>query len=155
MTPVVFRAPLDSDLRHIAEHMRAIDALECTLTVERSPYEALLQSVEHSDWCEVALVDDQPQCVFGAATLHESLLGDDGAPWMLGAQSMCRHAKALLIHSRPKVEAMRWRYQRLFNIVHAHNRASIRWLKWLGFSFGDEVKVKGHPFLQFEMAGHV
>lgn len=146
---IAFAPPTEDDIAHVAAHIRSIDALECRLIANASPAEAIEACLDRSDWALCARVDDEPQCIFGV-TPEQSLLGDDGHPWMLGAYSLSRHARALLAHSRPYVDRMLESYQRLTNVVHADNRQAIRWLRWLGFAFKDPIDVKGHAFLPFE-----
>ena len=154
MIHVTLRAPTPDDIEAVAADMRPIDRLEAKLVGGLEPKAALEASVNRSQWAYAAIADGQPQCIFGVSTLTDSLLGDDGAPWMLGANSLCRHARALLIVSRPQIVRMRSEYQRLLTIVHADNHQAIRWLKWLGFSMGEVFQFKAAPFRKFEMQGN-
>jgi hypothetical protein len=43
------------------------------------------------------------------------------------------------------------RYPILRNFVDVRNRASIRWLRWLGSTLSDPVEIRGHEFRLFEL----
>lgn len=147
MMRVVFRRPTESDLDAIAAAMRPMDAKECLLVAGLPAREALKECVANAEWASVALIDDKPVCVFGLT--EASMLGGDGYPWMLCAEGVERHARTLLICAPRFVGEMQAQCERLSNVVHAHNRSAIRFLKWCGFTFGEEFHVKGEPFLTF------
>lgn len=149
MIAVTFRIPTGEDLDLVAARMRAMDKLECRVVGRHEPREALAEGVASSLWAYAAIVDNEPQCVFGVAS--DGLLGEEGAPWMLCADGIERHARALLICSKRFVGEMATSFERLANVVHAHNRVAIRYLKWCGFEFGETIMIDGEPFLCFEM----
>jgi len=128
--------------------MREMDVMECRLAGGHEPSEALAEGVAGSLWCYVAEVDDEIVCAFGVAP--DGLLGEEGAPWMLCADGIERHAKAVLICAKRFITEMQGQFERLANVVHAHNRSAIRFLKWCGFEFGAAFDIEGEPFLAFE-----
>lgn len=146
---VTFRIPTESDLDQLAQTMRPMDVKECDLILGLSPREALAECVGDAQWCSLAEVDGKPVCIFGLS--QGSFLGEEAHPWMLCAEGIEAHARALLICAPRFLGEMLQSAETLSNVVHAHNRSAIRFLKWLGFSFGDEIAVKGEPFLHFEM----
>lgn len=148
MRRVVFRPPTPSDLDALAREMRAIDRKECELVAGLPPREALEECVSGAANATVAEVDGRVVCVFGYS--EASFLGGDGYPWMLCGEGIERHARTLLTCAPRFVGEMQAQCERLSNVVHAHNRAAIRFLKWCGFSFGESLTVKGEPFLHFE-----
>ncbi len=148
---IIFRSPTKADIEHVAANMREADALECRVVGGVGPFEGLKQSVDSSDWAFAADVDGEVICIFGVA--RESLLSDDGSPWMLGTHGIERHARIVLRYSVSFRDRMKAEFKTLANIVHAHNLIAIRYLKWCGFSLGDQFVVKGEPFMPFEMSG--
>jgi hypothetical protein len=138
---------MHSDLDLLAEDMRPMDALECRLVAGLSPRDALSQCCERSARSTVAEIGGRIVCAFGVS---EAFLIDEGYPWLLCANGIERYARAMLSHAPVFVEGMRSDYQRLSNVVHAHNKSAIRFLRWLGFVFTDEMTVKGEPFMAFE-----
>ena len=148
MIAVTFRPPQEADLDWLAANMRAMDALECRVAGGHEPRQALAEGVDASLWCYVAEVDGKLVCAFGVAP--DGLLGEEGAPWMLCAEGIERHAKAVLICARRFILEMRHQFERLANVVHADNRSAIRFLKWCGFEFGERFDINGEPFLAFD-----
>lgn len=147
---VTFRAPTPKDVAQLARTMRPIDALECRCVGGHEPEEALEEAVSASLWCYAAEVAGDVACMFGVAP--GSLLDDEAAPWLLSADGIERHGRQVLAHARPFIERMRGDYERLYNVVHADNRAAIRFLRWGGFSFLDDALCYGgEPFWGFEM----
>lgn len=144
---VSFRPPTLSDLDAIAASMRPMDVKECEVVLGAPPREALSQCVAKAEWASVAEVDGKPVCIFGLTDDETSL--DGGFPWMLSTDAIERHARIVLTVAPRFVGEMRAARERLANIVHAHNHSAIRFLKWCGFAFGETVKIKGEPFLQF------
>ncbi len=148
MMRVTFRPPTESDLDYIAAHMREMDRKECELIAGLPPREALAQCVEGASAPIVAEIEGAPVCIFGVNDV--SFLGGDGYPWMLCAEGIERHARAVLICAPRFIAEFQRGFERLTNVVHADNRSAIRFLKWCGFSFGEVFHVKGEPFLRFE-----
>lgn len=146
---IIFRPPSDADLIHIAANMREMDKLECAILGNHEPLQALRDGVDASDWCFAAEVEGEAVCVFGVAS--DGLLSDDGSPWLLGTKQLERCARELLTGTKAYFPRMCEQYETLSNYVHAHNRQAIRYLKWCGFSFGEEVMVRGEPFVPFSM----
>lgn len=144
---VTFRPPTESDLDALAANMRAIDVKECEIISGLSPREALAEGVAGSPSVTVAEVDGRVVCAFGVA--EASFLGGDGYPWLLCAEGIERHARIMLTCAPRFVGEMQGACERLSNVVHADNRSAIRFLRWLGFSFGEMFHVKGEPFLPF------
>lgn len=147
MMRVVFREPTASDLDTLAATMRPMDALECRLVSGKSPRQALEDGVAEAAWALVAEIDGEIVCCFGLT--EASFFGEEAHPWMLCADGVERHARVVLTCSKRFLQQMREGAERLSNIVHAHNRSAIRFLKWCGFAFGDQMTIKSEPFLEF------
>lgn len=130
----------------IALHMRAIDQLECRI-FGHSPKNALRAGLMASTIAWTALVDGQPEAMFGASTI--SLLDGTGRPWMLMTDEAERQAKALLRLGRIYTDAIHRHYVQLENWVHVDNVAAIRWLSRLGFAVGGVEVIRGHPMRPF------
>lgn len=75
-----------------------------------------------------------------------------GVPWLLATDELPKVQRQFLPESLKWVERVNDRYDLLFNYVYAGNKVSIRWLKWLGFSFIrkiDDWGVHPAPFIEF------
>lgn len=146
---IIFRPPTEADIAHVAEHMREMDKRECRVLGDSEPLEALRHGVEISLWSYAAEVDGRTIAIFGVS--GQGLVSEDGSPWLLSIDGIERYARAVLIGSKIYRARMREDFETLSNYVHAHNRNSIRYLKWCGFEFGEEIMVEGEPFLPFFM----
>lgn len=135
----------------LARRMRRADADEVWASGRLLPADALRVSLGLSLKAWTGTVDGVPMCIFGVAPL--SLMSGYGAPWMLGAEGLERHAVAFLRRNRPFVAEMRAVFPRMENWVDARNAASIRWLRWLGFTIHPAAPWGAHdlPFHRFSM----
>lgn len=108
-------------------------------------------SIQHSRWAMTALVDGQPEVMFGVADLN--ILTGTGAPWLLGTDAVERHFRQFLRQSLQWRERLSAEYEVLMNFVHDENEVSKRWLSWLGFTLSDPFPMgkSGEAFRLFEM----
>lgn len=95
------------------------------------------------------VVDGKIVAVFGDS-VHDR---DTGVPWLISTVHVTSRARQFLKVCKPEVAEMLRRHRRLVNYVDARNTQAIRWLKWLGFQFGDPVPYgpKGFPFFPFQL----
>jgi len=139
-------------LEPIAANMRAADAQEVWAASRESPLAALEDSYQKSSFAYTGLVGGEPVGMFGVGDVN--ILAGVGAPWLLGTDGMMKIPKRLFLErSRLMVEGWRARYRLLSNYVDGRNTVSIRWLKWLGFEFREDVVMNGVKFYRFEMRG--
>lgn len=132
----------------VAENMRQAD---------REELEALGQDSEEGIWqafraSEQAWVmqEDAPMCVFGV--IPTNLLTGEGIIWLLGTDNVKRHARGFLEVSPGCLQKIMATYSHLHNYVDQRNKASIRWLKWMGFEFQEAQPLgpRGLPFHRFD-----
>lgn len=152
MSAVRFEDPCDESIRFIAENMRDADAKEVLSTRGYTPLGALKASINLSGYHKVVHFDDVPTAVFGVT--FRTVLKHSGSPWLLGTDNLFNYKRELLYYSPIVIEEMMRVCERLENYVHVDNNQSIRWLKWLGFSFDDPAPygVAGDNFQRFEMS---
>lgn len=136
-------------VRSIAKRMRQADRDEVFAASGRSPGAALAYSLRKSSHAWTALIDGRPEVMFGVGDLN--VLARVGAPWLLGTDAVERHYVTFLRRSVDFRQQLSRRYTLLTNFVDERNHMSIRWLKWLGFSFTGSIEVGGHPFRLFEL----
>lgn len=143
---------LPEHVPHIQQHARDADRAELWAAARETPEECLYRGLRVSRIACTALLDDEPIAMFGVSPV--SIMGGIGTPWLVGTTAMEQMGvrKELLRHSRRLIEVMREEFPgALFNTVDKRNEAAIRWLAWLGFSFGPEYPVGPDqvPFLLF------
>lgn len=125
-------------LSEISENLRQSDIDEVTAMGGVSPSEALKVSVALSTHAYVVMdKDGNPVAAFGAAP-HP--LPGVGIVWMLGTDGVRREAYSIAKQTRRYFEELQAAYFLLWNYIDARNTASMRWLKWGGFTL-----LKEHP----------
>ena len=139
----------------ISANMREADTLEVWLSSHKTPHQAMSEGFQRSVKAWTIMHDDVPIGMFGVSCL--TLLGHVGVPWLLGTNEMLKIKRQFVRESNRYIDEMLSMYPNLINYVHTENRASIRWLKWLGFSFEGPVAAgpEGAPFYRFERKAHV
>lgn len=129
------------------EHARAIvlrpgDARELA-ALGQTTAEAFAFSTARPIWAETYLIDGEVAAMVGLS-VHLSLLGDRGEPWLLTGLPVDRHPKLFLRETRAGVARMREQFPVLANWVHAEYHQAIRWLRWLGFDIGPPRPLPPH-----------
>lgn len=152
MSRVVFGKPTEESVRSIADTMRAADAAEVMASSGHLPLESLTNSVINSDFTTMVWIDDVPCVMFGL--LRRDFTSGRGVIWMLGSHNVMKHQRELLRCTPPVIEEMLSKCSTLYNYVHDRNTASIRWLKWLGFTIEDPEPggINGELFHYFHLS---
>jgi len=133
----------------IAKRMRKADRDEVWAASNKTPSEALWFSYGRSELRMTALMDGKPELMFGVGDLN--VLTKAGAPWLLGTKALEKNYIGFLRHSVEWRDHCRERYSVLRNFVDVRNKASVRWLRWLGFELTGPFDMNGHDFYFFEM----
>ncbi len=115
--------------------MRQADINEAWVSFHQTPLEALMDSWKASKYSVVISVDGEP-CVMIGLVIRD-LLSDYGIPWMLGTDTALKHKKCFFSLVPDIIDDMFKVCSRLHNHVHCKNEASIKWLKWIGFTLCD------------------
>lgn len=152
MAPALEIVPALSDhVAFVASNMRQADREEVAASSGKSPFEALEFSLSRSSVSRTVLVDGVPAGMFGCGDLN--ILTNVGSPWLLATDDIASSRRQFLAASVDWRDQLLQRYSTLRNVVDDRNLASIRWLKWLGFSFSEAFPIrKGGPaFRLFEM----
>lgn len=148
---VKFGPPTKEAIQFIADNMRAEDVIEVWAAGKHTPIESLEMSMKNSRKVVVVYDDDIPLAVLGIV-LRDFLSGV-GVPWLLSTEQALKHKRQFLELSPPVIEEMLNLCPKLVNHVHAENRLSIRWLKWLGFTIecAKPTGLGGELFHRFTM----
>lgn len=152
---VKFRQVEPGDIAYIAGRMRASDSHEVWAAGHFTPGEALHKGVDSATGlCHTVTRWGTPVAILGMSC--PTLLGATGVPWMLGTNDLLLCRREILTEGRRLVDAMLKERPHLINAVHVDNTASIRWLKWLGFTMHDPAPfgVEGQMFHIFEKRAH-
>lgn len=129
--------------------MRQADQEEVFAASGKSPAGALIYSLRKSAHAWTALIDGRPEVMFGVGDI--SILGGIGAPWLLGTDAVEEHYVAFIRLSVSFRDQLFTRYPIMRNFVDDRNKASKRWLQWLGARLSDPVEMRGYAFRLFEL----
>lgn len=127
-------------IEELIRNVRDMDRREMWALARLTPEDAIPASVERSASATRAVVDDEGDllCITGVCPM--SILGNTGAPWLIGTNLLREHRRELIVRSRAFVRYSLRTYDELRNVVWAENKVSIRYLQALGFTIG-EAKV--------------
>lgn len=117
--------------------MRQADVDEVWASHHHSPIEALMKSWKISDRSVIVTVNDEP-CVMIGLVIHDILSGT-GSPWLLGTETALKYKRHFLTQVPDAIDEMLTICPKLFNYVHAENKVSIKWLKWIGFTLDEPL----------------
>jgi RimJ/RimL family protein N-acetyltransferase len=151
---VFFTEPDDDLVLSVADRLTAMDALEATLMSGADARMAMLQSVRFTQRmggiCMVCMISGKPELVCGAC--RYDMLSDKGQIWMLHTDAVARKQRRKFVTmSKSVLDTLvkRSGCTCLDNWCLSENKQSIRWLKWLGFSFDRDVFFQGHMWRHF------
>lgn len=147
--PIVeIRDSVQSDILPIAVNMRDEDAKEVYDSHLLSPYSALSKAMKSRGDSWTIVVDGVPIGMVGVS--NKSLLGNKGNPWLLGTDKLTESTRLFVQFSKLLLKNMSKGYSRLENYISVENKSTMRWLKFLGFEFGEQIKsVTGVMFIKF------
>lgn len=148
---VEFVKPTDEMIKYIADNMRAADALEVWEMSGQTPIVSIEKGLKLSRYSSVALVNGIPCAVFGLVIVD--ILTGTGVPWLLGTDYAVKHRRVFLENCKQGLDQMLQTCPNLFNYVHAENKISVRWLKYMGFTIEDPVPMgrNGAMFHKFSI----
>lgn len=148
---VNFGPVVPGDVAFVARRAREADRVEVYESSRRDVRTALRMSVERSERTMTVTVDGVPAAICGVGRL--SLLSTVGVPWMIGTDAVFKHQRELMLHTPAIVRRMMQTHSVLRNMVHDDNKASIRWLRRVGFRMSEPVAAgwRGAMFRVFEM----
>ena len=119
-------------------NLRQADKDELMASVGLTPAEAIFFSIVDSTENWVVIHDGKIEAVFGVRWVPEHNVA---VPWFLGTDKIIEYSIAFLRQSKKVVDAWLDQYGILLNLVDSRHTASIKWLRWLGFTVDEEVKV--------------
>lgn len=148
---IEIRFPSEKDMKYLSEHMRGQDVAEVTASHGTNMHYIIKSCVRRSNDAWALLVDKKLMFIAGIGEV--SLLGGVGAPWLLGTDLITQHPKIFLRYTRELISEVMQTHNCLANYVDVRNSAAIRYLKHMGFRFGEAVPygLMQLPFYPFEM----
>lgn len=143
----IIRTATLEDAQSLAKNLCESDRAELYAAGHDDVEEILAESVELSDEAMAVVDEEGVAALFGFA-----LQGFMGIPWLLCSDRLRKEHRRLLL-TAPRHYLSKWSEQCSFmgNLVHAENKASIRWLKHLGFTIHPATEVRRGQFHPFTM----
>lgn len=126
-------------IENLAPRLREMDREELLLSTGLSPDVALMDSFEFSFESWAVVEDGVVLCVFGLGSHPQ---GDGwGIPWLLASEEFYEVGFRFARECRGVIAKMHQKFPRLINMVYAKNSKAIRWLKWCGFTFHNQIQA--------------
>lgn len=134
-------------IKPIADRMRSADKEELRV-LGYAPELAMHLSLRNASAAWTGRIDGEPVCMFGVSPTM-ALTPDRGRPWMMGTESLDKHAVLFLRRCQAQVEEMHRLFSQLENWIALSNKVAINWLRWLGFTFHEARPVGDMEFIRF------
>lgn len=145
---LVIREATQADVTAILPRLRKADRLELELSSGTDVEATLHRAIETPGENLAGGLDGEVVVLGGCASDSVGV----GVPWMVGTDKLTANLRTFIQLGG----VMRARYEKqyalLTNFVHAENAIHIRWLRHIGFSFGETIPDFGvgkAPFIQF------
>mgnify|MGYP003625007109 CR=1 FL=1 len=147
---VEIRKPTQADVDNLIKNMRQADRNEL-MALHNEIGRIVQYSFERSEHKWSVYANGEFVCMFGVG--YAALVSDTGIIWMLGTDLIEQYKGAFIRHSKRYIEAMLTIYPVLSNYCDVRNKRTIRWLKFMGFTFSEPTPRGVHnlPFVKFEL----
>lgn len=147
MNEIQFRIPRNEHIIEIVDNIRTSDKVELHASGKDDILETVTKSVVTSEVCVVACIADKPMVIYGMRSIN--ILTDTALIWMVGVEESLKHSRKLVVYTKLVINEMLKEYSELTNYVHSENKASIGWLKVLGFTISEPIMINGNLFHKF------
>lgn len=135
----------------MAPLLRPFDAAEIHIMFGPDEAAMLRHGIDVSSHAYAAIEGGVPFAIGGVVPVN--VAAGFGRPWMLGTSGVGRNPRWFLRESRAHLAAVLDAYATLENFCDARYVASIRWLRWLGFTIGEPFPYgeRQLPLVPFRM----
>lgn len=143
------RDSIQEDCYEVAKRMRNQDREEVWASNHLSPIEAAMFSFKHSTSCLTVERKGFAVAMFGIVPAN--LLGCSASIWLLTTDGILGIDKAFVRRSRYFIDYFLNFYPLLYNYADVRNTVSMKWLTYLGCTWGETVPygMDKLPFKQF------
>lgn len=117
--------------------MRQADVDEVWASHHKTPLESLLEGWNAPGYSVIVTINDEP-CAMLGVTLCDVLSGN-GIPWLLGTENALKYKRYFITLVPAVIDEMLDICPNLYNYVHIKNVTSIKWLKYIGFTFDEPI----------------
>lgn len=150
-TEQIVRRPTPADIDFLVENVREDDLIEVKAMSGKTIRECLEETAQIETNAWVWEYDGKVMCIFGVNPVDGT--GNIGVIWMLATKFFDDKFMIFASACKPVLEDLLKPFRYVFNYVYVENKKSIRWLKWLGFTFKEAtpIGIDGANFHHFEM----
>lgn len=130
------------DVRFIIEHLRNEDKAELKALFKRNWKKKVLKIIKKTNTYTVIGKDKNniPIVMGGYSALSQNK--NVAGVWFLVTDEVKNHKLAMLYELKKEFEYYDTKFGLTYNILYKSNKASKKWLKWLGFRFKSILKIK-------------
>lgn len=137
-------------IAYVADNLLPSDILEIRRAGLDDYKEAVRESVKVSAFAFTALHNGVPVCLFGLRP--DGIMSARARVWMLSTPEIYKSSREFIRAARTVVSGLLDLYPVLYNAVDAHYPRAKRLLRFLGASFGREIKSPaGFTFIHFQI----
>lgn len=133
---VYARDAVESDIEGIKNNLRESTVKELWAVHHFTPEQSLRYSLKNSVFAFSVICGDDVVAMGGVLT-PEDLLSNVAPIWFLTSKTLDKIELSFLRQCRKFVKMMLDIYPTVYNWVDCRNKPAIKWLKWIGASFGE------------------
>ena len=138
------------DALDLAPRLRRDDKWEVMCSSGLNSIDALTQSIQFSEMCWTALLDNRPEIIWGVCKFPPD--PSMGIVWLLSSEELYKIPGRFHRESVKGIAKMHESFDTLFNYVAAVNMKSRKWLESLGFTARETIEQYGvgkQPFILY------
>lgn len=130
----------------LSKILRQADLRETHALGISNPFKALCKGIHNECYTVWNKELDKPIAMFGVGP---SVYEEHGCVWMMGSDHLVNIRNEFLRHCREWLDVLLSKYSMVHNIIDTRNKVHIKWLEYLGFTFGHDFLFNGYNFRQF------
>lgn len=132
------------DIKYILDNLREEDKLEAIENKGENFKEVIIDEIQKNKNQKILVgktkKDDIPVLMYGCWELKENPAV--GIIWMLSTPEIEKHQKCFLREMKKELKKVDEKYGLTLNQLYKENYIAKNWLKWVGFRFPAEEKIK-------------
>ena len=132
------------DIKYILDNLREEDKLEAIENKGDNFKEAIIDEIQKNKNQKILIgktkKDDIPVLMYGCWQLKENPAV--GIIWMLSTPEIEKHQKCFLREMKKELKKIDEKFGLTLNQLYKENYIAKNWLKWVGFRFPAEEKIK-------------
>jgi len=151
MVKYIVRKPTQEDVEYMIEHVRSEDVAEINALDGSTIRSSLEETPDLLNNSQVWEVNGKPVALFGVTPMRGPM--KVGVIWLIATDELHKYTTKFARYCKEVLIKIIKGYGYVFNYIHAENKVSIEWLKWLGFKIQDGIPLghEGAIFHKFEM----